>query len=230
MIQQKNEELVEIQNLLELRIIAYDILRRVFVAEPTRELIMQLQKGMINYFPFKEEDTQLQEGIQCVKRYLQAIKLEEDFDSLHWDYTRMFIGPYRLPAPIWESAYVNKDGLLFQEETLKVRRLYLENNLMSLQHHVEADDHLGLELDFMYQLSNVAADLLKEEKVSQLQKILTDQKAFLREHLLKWTPIFGEKVVEHAETEFYKGMVKILNGFLKVDQICLNEILSKNNQ
>ena len=25
-------------------------------------------------------------------------------------------------APIWESSYLNKEGLLFQEETLQVRR------------------------------------------------------------------------------------------------------------
>lgn len=229
MIQQESTDSAEITNLLELRLFAYDILRRVFLAEPTKELITQFQDGVMNYFPFKEENHQLQEGIDEVNQYFKTFNLEQDFDGLHWDFTRMFIGPTRLPAPIWESAYVNNEGLIFQEETLRVRRLYLENNLMSLQHHREADDHLGLELDFMYQLSKLSIDLVNETNTNQLEKVLFDQSSFLKNHLLNWTPMFSEKVIKHAETQFYKGMVKILNGFLKIDKTCLEELLTRKN-
>ena len=62
MIKQENQQLTEIQDLLELRIFAYDILRTVFLAEPTKEMVSQFQNGIIDYFPFKEEHPQLQEG------------------------------------------------------------------------------------------------------------------------------------------------------------------------
>lgn len=230
MIQQQCDNLNEVANLLELRTFAYDVLRKVFITEPSKELIAQFQNGIMNYFPFAEENPLLKEGMADVQHYFETFNLEEDFNRLHWDYTRMFIGPFRLPVPIWESAYLNKDGLLFQEETLKVRRIYLENNLISVNHRSEADDHLGLELDFMYQLSYLAEDLLKDRNMGQLQKTINDQKYFLTEHLLKWTPLFGNKVAAHGETEFYKGMAKVLNGFLAIDKICLEEILNTLRQ
>jgi TorA maturation chaperone TorD len=225
--QQKSYELTEIQDLLELRTFAYDILRSVFLAEPTKEVVIQLQNGVIDYFPFKEEHPQLKEGIDQVNNYFKTFDIDKNFEQLHWDYTRMFIGPHKLPAPIWESAYVNKDGLLFQEETLQVRRLYLKNNFLSLQYGREADDHLGLELDFMYQLSKLSIDLGKEGQLNKLYNIVGDQNYFLKNHLLNWTPIFSEKVIAHSETDFYKGMVKILNGFLIIDKICIEELLTR---
>ena len=230
MIKQENQQLTEIQDLLELRVFAYDILRTVFLAEPTKEMVSQFQNGIIDYFPFKEEHPQLQDGIELVNRYIKTFNMDKDFDSLHWDYTRMFIGPYQIPAPIWESSYVNKEGLLFQEETLKVRRLYLKNQLVSLQFGREPEDHLGLELDFMYQLSKVQTDLVNEENVGQIYHLLRDQKSFLKEHLLNWTHLFCENVNKHSDTDFYKGMVKVLYGFLRIDDICLEELLTRINQ
>lgn len=226
MIQQQETELTAVQNYLQLRTFAYDVLKRVFLAEPTEEFIEQFQNGILEYFPFKEEDLQINEGINLMKEYFQSFDLKEDYHSIHWDYTRMFIGPERVKAPIWESAYLNKDGLLFQEETLVVRRLYLENNFISKQHRVEADDHLGLELDFMHQLSQISLDLMEGDHRKELTKMLENQKSFLTNHLLKWTPAFGKKVEKHANTDFFKGIVKVLNGFLKLDKMVLEELLS----
>ncbi|MBM4763513.1 molecular chaperone TorD family protein [Bacillus sp. B15-48] len=231
MIQQKNLELTDIQDLLELRIFAYDLLRRTFLAEPTKEFVSQIQNNeFIALFPFKEEHPQLKAGVEQVTEFFKTFTVDEHFEQLHWDYTRMFIGPYQIPAPIWESAYVNKDGLLFQEETLQVRRLYLQNNLALQQESYEPEDHLGLELDFMYQLSSLLTDLVKDEKIEQLNKTIKDQHSFIIEHLLNWSPIFCENVNNHADTDFYKGMVKILSGFLNIDKICLEELLAKTKQ
>lgn len=223
-------EISELQNLIELRIFAYDMLRRVFLEEPSKELIAQFQDDLIEYFPFKDENEQLQGGVELVKQYIRSFGMDRNFDELHWDYTRMFIGPYELPVHIWESSYLNKDQLLFQEETLIVRRLYLENCFEPRHLGREADDHLGLELDYMYHLSNIANECVKENSKYKLLNILEDQAYFLQEHLLKWTPLFGKKVLQHAETDFYKGMAMILNGFLKIDYECLHEMLLRTNE
>ncbi|UII56570.1 molecular chaperone TorD family protein [Cytobacillus spongiae] len=220
-------DLKEIQNLLELRVFAYDILRRTFLEEPTKELVEKFQDGVIKFFPFKEEHTLLIEGVDLVNHYFEIFDMNSNFDGLHWDYTKMFIGPYQLPAPMWGSSYVNKDGLLFQEETLRVRRFYLEYSFEPFHYGREAEDHLGLELDFMYQLSKLTNELLINDDIPQLIKILTDQRYFLREHLLNWIPMFRSNVIEHADTNFYKGMVNVLNGFLIIDQTCLDELSSK---
>lgn len=225
--QLKSSELTEIMNLLELRIFAYDILKNTFIAEPSKEMIFQFKNGIINCFPFRYEDDRLQEGISLVNKYFENFDMDEEFDLLHWDYTKMFIGPHILPVHIWETAYTTKEGLLFQEETLQVRKLYLKYNLISKQYNQEADDHLGLELDYMNYLSQLTFELMKREEIKEVENILLDQDYFLKNHLLNWTPKFSERVIEHAETDFYKGMAKILNGFLSIDRFCLEEVLTK---
>lgn len=222
-------DITKLENYFQSRKLAYEILKNVYIEEPTKELLKPFQEGLMEHFPFKTMDPQLSEGAELVNQYFESFCLEEDFDEVHWDYTRMFIGPNKLPVPIWASYYLDKDGLLFQEETLKVRRFYLSNRLISKQFRQEADDHLGLELDFMFHLSAYTLDLLREEKIAQIKSQIMTQKVFLEEHLLTWTPMFEERVLENADTDFYKGMAKVLNGFLRIDKQCLEELFNEIN-
>jgi TorA maturation chaperone TorD len=89
----------------------------------------------------------------------------------------------------------------------------------------EADDHLGLELDFMYQLSNQALECLKTQEYTRFREVLGDQKDFLQEHLLKWVSDLTEKILASAKLDFYPGMAKILKGYLVVDLEALEELL-----
>jgi TorA maturation chaperone TorD len=130
-----------------------------------------------------------------------------------------------LPAPPWESIYLNKDKLLFQEETRRVRLAYLKYDLLPARYQQEADDHVGLECDFMYQLALAACEKNKTFDCLGLRDILQDQSYFLNQHLLRWAPAFSSKVIAHADTGFYQGMAQTLKGFLQVDQLALQELL-----
>lgn len=214
--------------LLECRLMAYDALRRTFLEEPSLGFLSQFQEEKLtDIFPFGSESEHITKGIDILAHFLSNNDVSSDniHNSLHWDYTRLFIGPYELPAPPWESAYLNDDRLLFQAETLNVRRAYLKYSFLPKDFGHEADDHLGLELDFMFQLTQLALFELEKENVSEYLQILHDQKAFLEEHLLKWVPALSEKVVESAHTDFYRGMALILKGFLLLDLKALQELL-----
>ena len=63
--------------------------------------------------------------------------------------------PLFIPAPPWESVYVREDKLLFQETTLKVRKKYRKYAFTANELHIEAENYIGLELDFMYHLNNL---------------------------------------------------------------------------
>lgn len=224
------KELVEnICPLVEIRRFLYDVLRGTFLKEPTQDDI-KFVKEMVSSdeFPFLADSPMILEGINQVKAYCSQndVASEKGYSDLHWDYTRLFIGPYELPAPPWESTYLNKERLLFQEETLKVRRFYLKYSFLPVEFGHEADDHLGLELDFMFRLNELAIEAAKQETLDELMQLLNDQKLFLEEHLLKWAPLLAEKIVEHANTDYYRGMAKILKGFLSLDLLALNELLS----
>lgn len=217
-----------ISPLLETRIFAYDLLRRTFLEEPTKEfLLLFAEEGLIEGFPFTEEDEKIREGVQQVIGFLKEYDSyrEKKYDDLHWEYTRMFVGPYELSAPPWESAYLSKERLLFQEQTLKVRQAYLKYGFAPKNFKKEADDHLGLELDFMYQLSSQSLEALETQDGKRLFEILKDQESFLQEHLLKWVPGFSKDVIENSKYGFYRGMVKILNGYLELDLRALKELL-----
>lgn len=223
------EQYEDIRPLVEVRQFLYDLLRWTFLKEPTLDDI-KFVKDIISSseVPFVAESPLIADGINQVKDYYAQNEVLDKavFSDLHWDYTRLFIGPYELPAPPWESAYLNKERLLFQEETLKVRQFYLKYSFLPVEFGHEADDHLGLELDFMFRLNELALEAMGEERSTELLQLLNDQKLFLEEHLLKWVPELSEKVIEHANTDYYRGMAKILKGFLVLDQIALQELLA----
>jgi len=217
-----------LQPLLETRVFAYDFLRRAFLQEPSPEFLRNLsQQQTLQEFPFKDENEEIEQGLRKVQDYLgqHDVMMEIEYDKLHWDYTRLFIGPGELPAPPWESAYLNKDKLLFQEETRRVRLAYLKYAFLPKLYQQEADDHVGLECDFMYQLSIVTCEKVENQDCSGMREVLRDQADFLEQHLLRWVPVFAEQVIAHSSTELYQGMAQILRGFLHVDQSALRELL-----
>lgn len=214
--------------LLEARVFAYDFLRRAFLQEPSQEFLQNLsQAPTLQAFPFQDENEDIEQGLRKVHEYLgqHDVSREVEYDKLHWDYTRLFIGPGELPTPPWESAYRNKDKLLFQEETRRVRLAYLKYAFLPKLYQQEADDHVGLECDFMYQLSIVTCEKIEIPGCSGLREVLHDQADFLERHLLRWVPAFAGQVMAHSSTEFYQGMAQILRGFLQVDQSALRELL-----
>lgn len=224
----KNNSIVQIEPLLETRIFLYDFLRRAFLQEPTSEFLAYLKEShLFESFPFKEDNEEIAQGVDKVLVFMKENDLTSPdvLDSLHWEYTRMFIGPDRLPAPLWESAYLNKDRLLFQEQTLQVRQAYLKYHFLPKHFMQEADDHLGLELDFMYQLTVRAREAMGEEELDKLKEIFTDQKDFLESHLLRWVPELTLKISESANYGFYPGIAKILKGYLTLDLEALEELL-----
>lgn len=210
------------------RTYAYDFLRRAFLKEPD-EAYLQLfinKEDVISGFPFVEEHQFISTGIEEIQNYFHKENpfTKVTYENLHWDYTRLFIGPNTLPAPPWESAYLNEERLLFQKETLQVRRAYLAYHFLPKYVGLEADDHIGLELDFMYQLSKFATEKYQQRELDKLQKSMNDQQQFLENHLLKWIPMFCRDVVDHADTDFYIGMAHILNGFIKIDVLALQQL------
>ena len=217
----------ELPVLMEARAFAYRLLANAFLAEPVREQVQALAAtSAVRSFPFADESELIQQGMTEVEAYLAdpANGTAEAFEALLWDYTRMFIGPGRLAAPPWESAYSNEERLLFQEQTLQVRQVFRSYGLVLASAPSNPEDHIGLELDFMYHTCRLAA-----EQPARIVQILSDQQDFLNEHLLTWAPDFAADVVKSANTGFYRGMARMLNGFLRIDRTILEELLCSPN-
>lgn len=221
----------EMECILEERCFGYEILRTLTLLEPSKELIqLTLRVFTEDLFPFAELSSEIKEGVELVSGYYLANNLNDlnnIQEDLYADYLRLFIGPGKVPVPLWESTYMNEDRLLFQIETLEVRKAYLKYNLISPKLGQEPDDHLGLELDFVHKLSELALENYHEKNEVALRSILTDQKIFLEEHLKKWVPLVSEKIILHARTMCYRGLGPLLEGFIEVDRKNLDYLLEK---
>ena len=214
---------------LSARSYAYDLLKCVFLKEPSVKFLKLLIEGeMVQAFPFYESDTDLGKAIDTILNYFKQsdVTSKKGAQNLHWDYTRMFIGPGEVQAPPWESIYRDMERLHFSKETLKVRDAYRKYNLLHRRFGHDPDDHIGLELDFMHKLCEMAKEKTEGTDGKELLEILEDQKAFLEDHLLKWIPAWSKDVVKGAETDFYKGAAHLLNVYLRVDSKLLEQFIA----
>ena len=126
----------------------------------------------------------------------------EEMDDLLWDYTRLFVGPYRLPCPPWESVYTSQKRLLLQEAADGVETAYARLGVQLGAPNV-LPDHVGAELNFMgILLEKVEADPKEKEACRQLAK------SFLEEHLANWIPRFASDIEKAAETTVYKALAQ----------------------
>lgn len=219
----------EIAILLTNRTYLYRLFQNTFGAEPSAELV----RALTNEHTLEALKLPVTKECQGILQYLPALKemgnwCLDDKDkvlaSLTTEYTRLFLGPTKLPAPPWESVYVSKEPLLFQESTLTVRRSYLKHGFIPQNYPHEADDHLALELDFMASLSGLAHNALEQSDFDKVTDAMEDQKAFLEDHLLKWIPQFAAKL-NASDTYAYGNLAHILREFLILDTRTLAEII-----
>lgn len=223
---QKNEA---IAILLANRSYLYRLLQRIFGGEPQAEVLKVVTD------PHTREALQLllQEDEHLFDKHFEvlsevaralAAEPEQTMDKLKSEYTYLFIGPNSLPAPPWESVYLTKERVLFQESTLNVRRAYLKYSFLPSNYPHEADDHLGLELDFMAHLSQVAQDHFDQGRLEEMKAILADQQAFLRDHLLLWIGDFAQDIQKSKTHYFYPPMADLTKHIVKIDAELLDEL------
>lgn len=146
-------------------------------------------------------------------------------DQLKVDYSRLFVGPYKLLAPPYGSVYLEGEGTLMGNSTLDVRNRYREAGLDISNVHKEAPDHISAELEFMYYLIFKEMESINKSDLEAGKDYLEGQKRFLEDHLGAWVSEFADRVEENAETEFYKNLARFTAVFVKKDienqcQIC----------
>ena len=73
---------------------------------------------------------------------------EQELEDSRWEYTRLFIGPYKFSCPPWESVYTSSKMLLMQEACDGVKSSYSEIGLI-VNNPDLMPDHIGIELNFL---------------------------------------------------------------------------------
>lgn len=150
-----------------------------------------------------------------------------ELDKLADEYTRLFVGPAALPVPPWESVFVSKEPVLFNEVTLAVRKAYRNSGFRASGYPHEADDHVATELNFMAALCAKARDAAEVGGEKALSEIVRVQLTFLEEHLLVWIREFSDRLKEvDGISSFYPSFASLAVLVCERDAEVIQELLA----
>lgn len=202
------------------------------------DMLSNLAKRLSIYSLFKQYYQgswgQAAKVIEAVQEYLAIIGKDDfiyntdsspvihlDFyldDEVEYEYNRLFVGPAKLLAPPFESAYLNAMGLVMQNETLAVRNFYRKAGLEVGSKNVIPDDHLGLELEFICYLLSQAGQRLAEEDLAAANCYLILYRSFFEEHIRTWVYQHCQDVLTKGKASICSGTALALAGFLQSEE------------
>jgi putative dimethyl sulfoxide reductase chaperone len=201
----------ELQMLMKARQNVYDLLRCLFLTDPSLEFLRALKQdnfleNLRGYHP------ELDEGISLFSSALSLPDIHLRVSELSQEFTRLFIGP--TPIPLYESVYRSPNGLVMQEETIRVLEKYMKAGLAINPTQSFPADHIGAELEFLFFLCKKGA---KEEAPRKRDANLKLQEEFLREHLNLWAGSLCDRLFQEAESPYFRGLAKMTKGFIAWD-------------
>lgn len=183
--------------------------------EEQREWLQALiESEAFSEAPLAANQEDLVAGLDLLNQWCKAGLDDKAFKELQADYLNLFVGPDKVIAAPYESVYFNDGRQTFQEQTLQVRSWYRRYGLEPEQLYHEPDDHIGLELIFVAQLTGQALQAHDEGKEQDFSALLEARQQFLSEHPLKWGFAWCDLVKANAQTDFYKGLGYLTRGAL----------------
>jgi TorA maturation chaperone TorD len=202
----------KLQEMLTGQALTFGYLNRVFYLKPTIDFLnTQKSEELFAHWPLKTQDEFTVTGIKIMREFINEWE-EESHEMLVRDYRRLFVGPGHIPAPPWESVYLSIEGLVYEEQTMAVRKFYARYGLQSPKRYHEPDDHFGLEMAFLAHLCSLALATIQAGDSDGLVSHLDAMRDFLKGHVLLWAPVFLNRVIEHAKTPYYRAAAYLALG------------------
>jgi putative dimethyl sulfoxide reductase chaperone len=188
---------------------------------PTAEVITELKskgRSLVLLDMMGEVYSVMPGTSETIRLFKKSILTSGDSMDLRVEYARLFIGPFELPAPPYESVYRDGSGrLLMGQSTLEVRRSYHEEGLDLSDTVRDLPDHVIAEMEFMSHLCETES-CLRIANRSEAEAYLGKQEYFLSEHLTKWIPEFTKAICSSTTEEFYRLLAQLANDFISLDQ------------
>ena len=208
--------------------------QRLLIYEGIREKAYQLIAGcyVLPESGIFEQLTDLQDALNSVcpdaAEFVALMQAETPIDELEIDYTKLFVGPYKVLAPPYGSIYLDTARTVMGPSTIDVRDRYLSVGLDISENFKDAPDHIKAELEFMYYLIFRQIEALKESDFESALAYLETQRSFLADHLGAWVAEFAANIEKNAETEFYKNLALLTKVFVHGDFKNITEVSIAN--
>ena len=177
---------------LEERAAVYDLLARLWQSEIDAPL-----KAALN-----------QEPIASQWRQCGGVLPQETIEALAVDFCQLFIGPKDSIAPIqsvWSEGQLQGPSAAAMQRFLSLR--------LDDRWDATIPDHLGVQLALQGEFLRALADATPVQKI-ELESLID---VFFENHLTWPEPLF-EAAIRKAQTEFYRGMVKLTRDFLQMER------------
>lgn len=152
-------------------------------------------------------------NLECLKKW--------DLKELQKEYSKLFIGPYKVEAPLYSSVYLDEQGLVMGNSTQEAIKFYVEADLNPNSKNLQLPDSLSTELEFMY-------FLLFNFTIKKEEKFLILSNSFFSEHLSQWIFLFLERIVKSTQSDFYFGLAEILKEFIDNEKNSILSLASKS--
>lgn len=142
----------------------------------------------------------------------------EDLMTLAVDYAQLFIGPGPGQAPPFESVYTSEEGRLYADAYANLIEMLHEEGIAVADDFSAPADHAAVELAVMAHLIERDAD--GDDSSSAIGETQAD---FLTTHVLNWFPRWCDDVAKHAQTDFYRGVGRLLAAFIARERETLGD-------
>lgn len=169
-------------------------------------------------------------GATLMRDYLNKTRNDDAAElsqTLGVDRTRLYRGlsPTYGPPPPYEMVWskTKADVSLLVE----LAGTYREMGMSPSPEIVERMDYIGVELDFMRELALREAAEWESNLPESARKLLEVQNTFMNAHLKDWVPLFVDEVLKRAETDFYRGHMLMLRGFITSEQAELASLVEE---
>ena len=212
-----HDQEIDFADVLRGRRATYQFLSRQFRVEELHDTLVSMR------FPTNTGNALVDEGYRMICGYLSQAD-GTVLTELAVDYVRAFIGSgndgFSAAYP-YESVYTSPKRLM-------VLVLYRAFGLDKQESWKEGEDHIALELEFEQILCERAIAAYEAGDEDECLKLLLSQRNFLEDHLLAWYPMMAADLQKFPQTDFYKGLGKLTDGFLRNDREFLDAVLSEN--
>ena len=203
----------------------YDLFFDVFTCLPDGELLSEIKAGRFDALLSIFGDLggqRLHDGCALVasyQSYLLAQDPTEALNELSVDRTRLVRGiGDRGPRPPYERLYTigsdTESGAL-----ARVKGFFRKAGLVPDEGACEPPDFLFVELDFMKQLC--LAEIRQWSEAGSAEESRALQRQFLRQHVGRWAGAYLAEAEKWAHTDFYRGFLALLDGFLAAERAYL---------
>jgi TorA maturation chaperone TorD len=157
-------------------------------------------------------------GASLMLGYIRStMEMEEGklLEELGVDRTRLYRGVapgYGPPPPceaVWSPRASDSAAVLRE-----LAEIYREAGMALSPEARERLDYIGVEMEYHQQLAMREAEAWEAGEGEKARGLLDRQAEFLGRHVGLWAPHFVEKALSMAETDFYRGHLMMLRGFL----------------